>query len=91
MHLIHTIPVKCTLREDCGWVCENHTHKPWEGEHACNCGLVHPALGAIRTTPSTRRRCRMGSTRWANVISARGWSLKFDDPIASMEQRWRQR
>src|ERR1700733_10661673 len=26
------------LCEDCGWVCENHPHKPWEGEHACNCG-----------------------------------------------------
>src|ERR1700680_1505171 len=38
MHLIHTIPLKCTLCEDCGWVCENHPHKPWEGEHACNCG-----------------------------------------------------
>jgi hypothetical protein len=42
--------------------------------------LVHPALGAIRATPSTRRGCR-GSTRRANVISARGWSRKFDDPI----------
>jgi hypothetical protein len=30
--------MKCTLCEHCGWVSENHAHKPWEGVHACNCG-----------------------------------------------------
>jgi hypothetical protein len=44
--------------------------------------LVHPDPGAIRAMPSTRRGCRLGSTRRANVISARGCSRKFDDPIA---------
>jgi len=24
--------------EDCGWVCESHPDRPWEGEHACTCG-----------------------------------------------------
>jgi hypothetical protein len=24
--------------EDCGWDCEDHPGRPWEGEHACNCG-----------------------------------------------------
>jgi hypothetical protein len=38
MHLVHTTPVKCTLCKGIGWVCENHPHKPWEGERACNCG-----------------------------------------------------
>lgn len=28
----------CPLCDDCGWVCENHLARPWEGEHACECG-----------------------------------------------------
>ncbi|SHH20212.1 hypothetical protein SAMN05443248_4046 [Bradyrhizobium erythrophlei] len=40
MYLIHTTPVKCSLCEDCGWVCESHPDKPWEGEHACTCGAA---------------------------------------------------
>ena len=40
MYLIHTTPVKCSLCEDCGWVCESHPNKPWEGEHACTCGAA---------------------------------------------------
>jgi hypothetical protein len=28
----------CPLCDDCGWVCENHLSRPWEGEHACPCG-----------------------------------------------------
>jgi hypothetical protein len=30
--------IRCTLCEDSGWVCENHTYRPWTGEHACPCG-----------------------------------------------------
>ena len=30
--------MKCVLGDGCGWVCENHPDKPWEGEHACPCG-----------------------------------------------------
>jgi hypothetical protein len=30
--------MKCSLCEDCGWVCENHPPKPWEGLRACSCG-----------------------------------------------------
>src|SRR5258705_12066602 len=30
--------MKCLLCDGCGWVCENHPDKPWEGEHACPCG-----------------------------------------------------
>jgi hypothetical protein len=29
--------MKCSLCEDCGWVCESHPDRPWEGEHACTC------------------------------------------------------
>ena len=28
----------CPICFGLGWVCENHPHKPWEGERACNCG-----------------------------------------------------
>jgi hypothetical protein len=28
----------CSVCEDCGWVCENHLDRPWEGEHARTCG-----------------------------------------------------
>jgi hypothetical protein len=24
--------------DDCCWVCENHTDRPWLGERACGCG-----------------------------------------------------
>jgi len=30
--------MKCALCEATGWVCENHSDTPWEGEHACKCG-----------------------------------------------------
>jgi hypothetical protein len=32
--------MKCALCEDCGWVCESHPDRPWEGEHACTCGAA---------------------------------------------------
>src|SRR5262249_33759713 len=28
----------CFQCEDCGWVCESHPERPWEGSHACGCG-----------------------------------------------------
>jgi hypothetical protein len=30
--------MNCLLCEDCGWVCEIHPDRPWDGEHACTCG-----------------------------------------------------
>jgi hypothetical protein len=30
--------MKCARCEDSGWVCENHPQRPWQGEHACECG-----------------------------------------------------
>jgi hypothetical protein len=68
------------LCEDCGWVCENHPHKPW-ARLQLRGALVPRARGAIRIMPSTRHGCRVGSTRRANVISDRGWPREFDDPI----------
>ena len=29
--------MKCAVCEDCGWVCEAHPDRPFEGEHACTC------------------------------------------------------
>lgn len=28
----------CARCDDVGWVCENHSDRPWLGERACNCG-----------------------------------------------------
>src|SRR6478752_1743148 len=33
-----SVPMKCLVCEDCGWVCENHPDQPWQGPHACACG-----------------------------------------------------
>jgi hypothetical protein len=30
--------MKCSVCDDCGWVCEAHPDRPFKGEHACNCG-----------------------------------------------------
>lgn len=30
--------MKCPQCEDCGWVCEAHPWKPWQGDQACPCG-----------------------------------------------------
>jgi hypothetical protein len=32
--------MKCSLCEDCGWVCEEHPGRPWDGDHACPCGAA---------------------------------------------------
>src|SRR5258706_14852208 len=76
----------CSVCEDCGWVCENHPDKPWEGEHACTCGGPEPRVRiATRLTMIWRRECRRAlksnSTRRAGVISNRGWQRRFDEPI----------
>jgi hypothetical protein len=28
----------CARCDNCRWVCENHTDKPWLGARACGCG-----------------------------------------------------
>jgi hypothetical protein len=28
----------CGRCDDCRWVCENHTDRPWLGERICGCG-----------------------------------------------------
>ena len=30
--------MKCAVCDDCGWVCENHPDRPFQGERACTCG-----------------------------------------------------
>jgi hypothetical protein len=49
-------PMKCALCEDCGWICERHADKPWEGMHACPvrrswCSM--PGLQRDRQRPCT--------------------------------------
>jgi hypothetical protein len=28
----------CERCDNCGWVCENHPGRPWQGAQACTCG-----------------------------------------------------
>jgi hypothetical protein len=37
-HLPPPDEIKCELCDGCGWVCENHPSRPWEGDRACTCG-----------------------------------------------------
>jgi hypothetical protein len=82
--------MNCLLCEDCGWVCEGHPDRPWEGEHACNCGSagmpVRNAIRAISTIRLALLPARISnSTKRAGVISDPGWSREFDDPIVLPE------
>ena len=39
---------KCARCDDCGWVCEEHPYRPWQGVRACDYGaLARPAPTAI--------------------------------------------
>jgi hypothetical protein len=31
---------KCARCDDCGWVCEEHPYRPWQGVRACDCGAA---------------------------------------------------
>jgi hypothetical protein len=49
--------MKCLLCEDCGWVCENHPDRPFEGEHACTCsGAGAPCSNCNPTSESNAPR-----------------------------------
>jgi hypothetical protein len=46
----------CARSDDCRWVCENHTDRPWLGERACGCagaGAPCPTCNAadVNTVP----------------------------------------
>jgi hypothetical protein len=32
--------MKCPQCAECGWVCEEHPGRPWQGGHACTCGAA---------------------------------------------------
>lgn len=32
--------IKCTLCQDIGWICEEHSGRPWAGAYACGCGAA---------------------------------------------------
>src|SRR6266404_5670657 len=74
--------MKCTLCEDCGWVCESRPDRPWEGEHACSCGAVSALQRDRRrygTADAERLQNRIRQEGLA--LSNRGWQRRFDDPI----------
>jgi hypothetical protein len=43
--------MKCSLCEDCGWVCESHPDLSWEGKDACTCGGALSAVQRARKAP----------------------------------------
>lgn len=55
--------MKCPECQDCGWVCEVHPEKPWDGPQACDCGAAGapcprcnvPEPGATPRPPSDFR------------------------------------
>jgi hypothetical protein len=52
--------IKCSLCQDCGWVCENHPGRPWEGPHACNCG----GAGALPVVQCAHRGQAASDAGW---------------------------
>jgi hypothetical protein len=57
-----------SLCEDCGWVCETHPGRPWEGDHACDCG------GAGAPCPWCNLPDKDGTPRLPD-----GFKTEFDD------------
>ena len=53
----------CARCDNCRWVCENHTDRPWLGARACGCGGAGapcPICNAGRRLPPCRR-CQRAS------------------------------
>jgi transposase len=62
--------MKCSLWEDCGWVCENHPDKPWEGEHACPCGGAGmPRRNCNMSDDDKIMQCRRVATRYDKLAA----------------------
>jgi len=47
--LRQVLSMNCTLCEDCGWACERHPDRPWEGPHCwyCRAPRVRPVPSAM--------------------------------------------
>src|SRR5258708_32440086 len=70
--------MKCFVCDECGWVCENHPDRPFEGD--CR---VHGAMRATMIPNRRRRRAsNPNSTRRAGVIeSDRGEGSMTDQEV----------
>jgi hypothetical protein len=44
---------KCARCDDCGWVCEEHPYRPWQGVRACDCGAAGAPCPDCNTTEDT--------------------------------------
>ncbi len=69
--------MKCSVCEDCGWVCEDHPDRPFQGEHARDCG------GAGAPCP----RCNASD----DEPRAEGLRTEFEEGMASVKIRKVQR
>jgi hypothetical protein len=69
--------MQCALREDTGWVCENHPDTPWDGDHACSCGGAGAPCPRCnpsdRTTRHGRRPAHMSSSTRRDGAISKGW------------------
>src|SRR5260370_17040732 len=76
--------MKCLLCEDSSWVCENHSNRPWQGEHACQCGGAGMPCPSCNV-PDDGEAPRMPEgfkTRWTKTAGGiDGMAAPFGDPI----------
>jgi hypothetical protein len=63
--------MKCAQCEDCGWVCEDHPDRPWEGSHACSGGGVGAPCPACNV-PHEGAAARM-PTGFKTEVAKDGW------------------
>jgi hypothetical protein len=63
--------MKYLLCEDCGWVCEKHPDRPFEGEHACACG----GAGALcsNCNPADEGNAPRPPDRFKTDADKKGW------------------
>ena len=67
----HVHKMKCVLRDDSGWVCENHPKRAWEGEHAGGCGGIGAPCPACNSpAPDDTPRLPDG---FKTIIDKDGW------------------
>jgi hypothetical protein len=47
---------QCSHRDSTGWVCENHSYRPWDGATACGCGSAGMPCPSCNACNETTRR-----------------------------------
>jgi len=63
--------MKCLVCEGCGWVCESHPERPWEGEHACTCGGA--GMPCPNCNPADERTAPRPPEGFKTQADKKGW------------------